>query len=797
LLLDLLPDMNGGSSKGTGQRRDQYYHPNDGTWIRAGRNRRVPAVQGYLPKPVDPEKLKPAIQRILDQAHMQEEKERLTAELEEQVAWLTTLSRIGQSVTSTLQIDEVLQRIVAAGVFLTHSEEGFRCRMDRGQLYLRATKNIDEQRTRSVRLPIDDSLIGQVIKSKLPARLSGNNNQSSYKMSTGFLVTSLLHVPIISKGEVVGVLSVDNRISSKDFSEKDEVMLTSLGAYAAIAIENAGLFDQARREIAERMKAEAALRVSEERYSLAVKGTNDGIWDWNLVTNECYLSPRWKSMLGFGEDEIGLNPNEWLNRVHPEDREQLKAAILAHLQNREPHFEHEHRMRHKDGSFRWILTRGITLRDASGTPTRMAGSQSDITDRKLAVERLIHNAFYDTLTGLPNRALLLDRLNQAISRRKRWPDKYFSVLYLDLDHFKNVNDSMGHNTGDLLLVTVAERLKVNLRATDTVARLGGDEFILLIEETQGMENASEVAQRICKDLSTPRNINGHDVFITASIGIIPGDMDYEDPEQLLRDADIAMYSAKSSGRGRFEIFKMEMRDDFLEQLSTEYSLRYAIQENQLSLEYQPIVSLKTGKLSGFEALVRWEHPSNGLLNPKDFIPIAEDSGLILEVDRWVLKNATRQFSEWLKQVPTNHDIHLSVNLSAKSLGQLNLVAELGQILKEIGLEGKRLKLEITESAIIENSLHIHSMLEGMRTMGVDIHIDDFGTGYSSLSYLHQFPIQALKIDRSFISNYDPENGKHMPEIVRTVLHLAQDLELEAIAEGGNGNSIRTTARAQL
>lgn len=742
-------------------------------------------VQGYLPKPVDPEKLKPVIERILNQAHMQEEKENLTAQLEEQVAWLTILSKTGQSVTSTLQIDEVLQRIVAAGVYLTHSEEGFLALRDgqSGQLYLRATKNIEEQRTRTVRLPIDDSLISHVIKSKLPARLAGNNNQATYKMSTGFLVTSLLHVPIISKGEVLGVLSVDNRISLKEFSEKDEAMLTSLGAYAAIAIENAGLFDQAQREIAERMKAEAALRVSEERYSLAVKGTNDGIWDWNLTNNECYFSPRWKSMLGFGEDEVGFSPNEWLNRVHPEDRERLKAAILAHLQNRDPHFEHEHRMRHKDGTYKWILTRGFILRDASETPIRMAGSQSDITDHKLAEERLIHNAFYDTLTGLPNRALLLDRLNQAMTRKKRWPDKPFSVLYLDLDHFKNVNDSMGHNTGDLLLVMVAERLKANIRAADTVARLGGDEFILLIEETQEFENASEVAQRICKDLSTPRNIDGYDIFITASIGIIPGDLDYEDPEQLLRDADIAMYAAKSGGRGRFEIFKMEMRNDFLKQLSTEYSLRYAIQENQLSLEYQPIVSLKTGKLSGFEALVRWEHPSNGLLNPKDFIPIAEDSGLILEIDRWVLKNAIRQFREWLEEVPTNHDLHLSVNLSAKSLGKIDLIDELGQVLQDTGLEGKRLKLEITESAIIDNSEHIHAMLEGLRTMGVDIHIDDFGTGYSSLSYLHQFPIQALKIDRSFISNFDPENGKHMPEIVRTVLHLAQDLELEAIAEG--------------
>jgi diguanylate cyclase (GGDEF)-like protein len=438
-------------------------------------------------------------------------------------------------------------------------------------------------------------------------------------------------------------------------------------------------------------------------------------------------------------------------------------------------------MLHNDGTCHWMLTRGFTMRDPVGTPYRMVGSQSDVTDRKLAEEHLIFNAFYDTLTGLPNRALLLDRLKQAISRKKRWPDKSFSVLYLDLDNFKNINDSLGHATGDQLLVTVAERLQANLRDTDTVARLGGDEFILLVEEVQDMENADEIAQRILKDLSTPRYLNNHEVFATASIGIISSDMEYEDPEQLLRDADIAMYSAKSRGRARFEVFKLEMRNNFLEQLSLEYDLRHAIQAGELRLAYQPIVSLKTGVLVGFEALVRWEHPVSGFLYPADFISVAEDTGLIMAVDRWVLHNATQQLSEWLKEFPTDLKPTVSVNLSAKCLRQLNLVEEVEQILQRTGLEGKSLKLEITESGIMENSQQIRSMLDGLREMGVDVHIDDFGTGYSSLAYLHQFPVQALKIDRSFISN--PYTEKHMPEIVRTVLHLARDLELEAIAEG--------------
>ena len=740
-------------------------------------------VEDYLLKPIDPETLKQVIARILNQKNMQEEKIKLTKQLEEQVAWLTTLSKVGQSLTSTLDVDEVLRRIVGAGVYLTKAEEGFLALMDdeSGQLYLRASKNIEEQRTRTMQLLISDSVIGEVIKTGKPIRISSKTNNPSLKVSTGYLVSSLLHVPILSRGKTLGVLSVDHRHASRSFLEKDEAMLTSLADYAAIAIENANLYEQSQKEISERIRAEAALSVSEERYSLAVAGTNDGIWDWELTTHCVYYSPRWKSMLGYKEEEVGSSPKDWLDRVHPEDRKRLKAAISAHLQSREPHFEHEHRMLRKDGSYNWVLTRGFAVRDALGKPCRMAGSQSDITDRKLAEERLIHNAFYDTLTSLPNRALLLDRLEQAMSRRKRWPDKSFSVLYLDLDHFKNINDSLGHAVGDQLLVNVADKLKEILRTADTVARLGGDEFIILIEDIQSKANVDEMAQRILKGLSTPTHLDGHEVIVSASIGIITSDMEYDDPEQLLRDADIAMYSAKSLGRARYEVFKLEMRNNFLEQLSLEYDLRHAIQNNELRLVYQPIISLETNELVGFEALIRWEHPVNGYLSPGDFLSMAENTGLILTIDRWVLQKATCQFSEWLKEIPVNLELAVSVNLSARFLHHFNLVEEVKQILQKTGLEGRQLKLEITESGIMENSQYIMSTLNGLRAMGVDIHLDDFGTGYSSLAYLHQFQIQALKIDRSFISNSN--NGKHMPELVRTVLHLASDLELKAIAEG--------------
>jgi diguanylate cyclase (GGDEF)-like protein/PAS domain S-box-containing protein len=744
-------------------------------------------VQDYLSKPVDPERLEKVIARILSQRNMQEEKARLTSQLEEQVAWLTTLSRVGQSLTSTLDLDEVLRRIVEAGVYLTKADEGFLALTTGkgGQLYLRASKNIEEQRTRTMQLLITDSLIGEVVKTGKPLRISTKTNNLPLKVSTGYLVASLLHVPILSRGKTLGVLSVNHRQNPNHFLVKDEAMLTSLADFAAIAIENANLYERSRKEISERVKAEAALRESDERYSLAVKGTNDGIWDWNLTTHQVHYSPRWKSILGYADEELGTSPKEWLDRVHPEDRKHLESAISTYLQSSGPHFEHEHRMLHKDGSYCWVLTRGFAVRDANGNPFRMAGSQSDITDRKLAEGRLIHNAFHDTLTSLPNRALLLDRLKRAIYRRKRSPDKAFSVLYLDLDHFKNINDSLGHAIGDELLVTVAEIFKANLRTIDTVARVGGDEFILLLEDIQGMEDAYEVAQRISKSLSTPKSLDGHEVFLTASIGIISCEMDYDDPEQLMRDADIAMYSAKSRGRARYEVFQLEMRNNFLEQLSLEYDLRHAIQNNELRLMYQPIISLETNALFGFEALIRWQHPVNGCLSPQDFLPLAENTGLVLAIDHWALQTAAWQFSEWLKEFPVDPELSVSVNLSAKFLRHRNLVGEVQQILQEAGLDGRRLKLEVTESAIMENSQYIMSTFEGLRAMGIDIHIDDFGTGYSSLAYLHQFPVQALKIDRSFIS--DSYNGKYKPELVRTMLHLASDLGLEAIAEGVENN----------
>ncbi|MFQ5857718.1 MAG: EAL domain-containing protein [Anaerolineae bacterium] len=535
------------------------------------------------------------------------------------------------------------------------------------------------------------------------------------------------------------------------------------------------------REITERKRAEEALRESEERYALAARGANDGLWDWDLKTNEVYFSPRWKSMLGCEEDEIENSPDEWFNRLHPEDLEQVKVDISAHLEGVTSHFENEHRMLHKDGTYRWMLSRGLAVRDADGTAYRMAGSQTDITERKRAEEQLLHDAFHDGLTGLPNRALFMDRLGRAVERARRRADYLFAVLFLDLDRFKVVNDSLGHTVGDELLIAIAHRLRVCLRAADTVARLGGDEFAILLEDINDVSDATHVADLIGEAVMLPFNADGHEVFASASIGIVLSETGYDRPEGVLRDADIAMYRAKELGRARHEVFDTAMRAGAVARLEVETDLRWSVERQEFEIHYQPIVSLADGRIAGFEALLRWQHPERGLVSPGEFISVAEETGLIVPIDRWVLREACRQVRAWQTQFRTDPPLSISVNLSSKQFAQPDLVEQVEQILQETGLDARSLRLEITESVIMGNIESAAAMLSQLRALGVQVQMDDFGTGYSSLSYLHQFPIDAIKIDRSFISRMDVDGDNS--EIVQTIVALAHDLGMDVIAEG--------------
>ena len=527
--------------------------------------------------------------------------------------------------------------------------------------------------------------------------------------------------------------------------------------------------------------AERALLESEERYALAARGANDGLWDWNRKTDEVYFSPRWKSMLGCFENDIGNSLSEWFNRVHPQDIEQVKTAINDHLKGLTPHFENEHRMLHKDGTYRWMLSRGLAVQDVDENAYRIAGSQTDITERKRTEEKLLHDAFHDALTLLPNRVLFMNQLGHLIGRAKRCEDYLFAVLFLDLDRFKLVNDSLGHMIGDQLLIAIARRLETCVRLGDTVARLGGDEFTILLENIQDIEEAKQVADRIQKELSLPFNLSGHEVFTAVSIGIALSKIGYDRPEDLLRDADTTMYRAKALGKGRFEVFDRTMHTEALALLQLETDLRRGLDRREFQLHYQPIIALASGKISGFEALVRWQHPLRGLISPAEFIPVAEETGLIIPIGWWILGEACRQMRLWQEQFPGTESLTISVNFSGKQFLQPNMVEQIYQVLEETGLDASKLGLEITESALMENFELATNMLKQLRSQGVKLFLDDFGTGYSSLSYLHRFPFNVLKIDRSFVSRMGLD-AKNL-EIVYTIVTLAHSLGMDVTAEG--------------
>jgi diguanylate cyclase (GGDEF)-like protein/PAS domain S-box-containing protein len=533
------------------------------------------------------------------------------------------------------------------------------------------------------------------------------------------------------------------------------------------------------------------LQQSEERYALAVRGANEGLWDWNLKTDRIYFSPRWKEMLGYLETELDDRPESWFNRIHPDDLESLKEAIDEHLTGVSSHLEHEHRIQHRDGHYRWVLSRGMAVRDRDGKAYRMAGSQTDVTERKQAEEKLRRLALYDNLTELPNRAFFLDELRHAIAHAQRQPLYTFAVLLLDLDRFQVVNTSLGNAIGDQLLVAIAHRLKAFLAPDGIVARLGGDEFAILLVNIENASDAIRLADQIQRLLALPFHLEGHEVFTTVSIGITLSAAHYSQPEHLLRDADTAMYRAKSQGKARCQVFDKTMHTRMVVRLQLENDLRRAITQEQrhsrdgdgtdveeLQLYYQPVVDLRSERVVGFEALVRWQHPEQGFLSPSRFIPMAEETGLIIPLGWWILRQACRQTRRWHQHYP---DLVMNVNLASRQFYLPDLPEQVSYILEETNLEPSCLKLEITESTIMENARSVIATLHELRALRIQLAIDDFGTGYSSLSYLRRFPINTLKIDRSFVSRMaiDSDNA----EIVRTIVTLAHNLGMDVTAEG--------------
>ncbi|MBD2533789.1 EAL domain-containing protein [Nostoc flagelliforme FACHB-838] len=536
------------------------------------------------------------------------------------------------------------------------------------------------------------------------------------------------------------------------------------------------------KDISDRKQSEKALRENEDRLRMAIASAQLGTWDWNLVTGELKSDTGCKAMFGLPPDAES-SIEAFFEGLHPDDRDRLQEIIQEAFNPASGgSYDTEYRtIGIQDKVERWLRAKGQAYFDANGKPLRFIGTVLNITEQKQTEAQLIHDVFHDSLTGLPNRALFVERLERALVRTKRYSGYRFAVLFLDVDRFKVINDSLGHIIGDQLLMALARRLERCLRAGDTVARLGGDEFTILLDDIKDLSDVINVANRINVALTGAFNTGGNEVITTVSIGIVLGTSNYNLPEELIRDADIAMYRAKALGKARYEIFDFSMYTQAAQLLQLEMDLRRAIERQEFQVYYQPIVSLETYKIIGFEALVRWQHPEHGIISPEKFIPLAEETGLIVPIGYWVLREACRQMRAWQLKFPTNPPLTISVNISSKQFFHPNLIEEIRQILLDSGLEGSSLKLEITETVLMKNSDSATAMLLELQQMDIQLHLDDFGTGYSSLSYLHHFPFSALKIDRSFVINIGA-NGENL-EIVQAIISLAQSLNIDVIAEG--------------
>ena len=567
--------------------------------------------------------------------------------------------------------------------------------------------------------------------------------------------------PLIVEDRLVGVIAMFARTA---LSEATLQALEAAANVIASAIE--------------RKRAEEARSRSERRFRALIEDSSDVVAVLDARGHILYASPSTARVLG-------MPPDEHLGKclfdlVHSEDRAHARSLVNGLLEEAGGAVTGEVRLRDGNGEWRWL---GVTGRNLLGEPAveGLVLNYRDTTAQKRAEAQLQHDALHDALTGLPNRALLVERLERAATRSRRHPSHRFAVLFLDLDGFKLVNDSLGHETGDRLLVALAPRIEGCLRSSDTCARLGGDEFVVLLDEVGDVGGAVDVAERIQEQVEAPFPIAGHEVRVSASIGIVIGGADDRRADDILRDADIAMYRAKARGRSRHEIFDVEMRREAVARLTLQSALRQAVDQRQLRVFYQPIVSLRSGGLVGFEALVRWQDPLRGLVLPDEFVPVAEEGALIVSIDRWVLREACLQLRAWRKALPAARALTMNVNVSSRHFTGPHLAPEIRTLLGESELPPASLELEITERTIMDNVLVVTGVLDELKNLGARVAIDDFGTAYSSLAYLVRLPIDTLKIDRTFVGHIDGDGGSG--KIVGTIVALAHSLGMSVIAEG--------------
>jgi len=513
------------------------------------------------------------------------------------------------------------------------------------------------------------------------------------------------------------------------------------------------------------------LRHTEERFSLLLTGSNEGLWDWDLRTDQVYFSPFWKQLLGFAEHEIGDSSYEWLSRVHPEDQDRVREELHEHLRGSSAAFSSQHRLRHADGSYRWMVLRGVARRqEGSGQALRIAGTLADVTASRM----------YDALTGLPNRTLMLDRIERSIARARRKSELIYALLVVSLDRYEFLQTRFQEPDVRTLLATVGKRLQQLMRTADTVARLEGPNFAIHLDEIRHVSDAQRVAGRVAQALEAPLELDGQELRLACSIGIALSVTGYEHPEEIVRDGFLAMNQARAHGGNRQEMFDRKMQSEVDLRMRLEGDLRRALERSEFQVFYQPIVQLETWRISGFEALIRWRHPEHGLIPPAEFIPVAEETGLIVPIGEWVLREASRQMRLWRDLYP-DMDLSVSVNLSGRQIAEPNLVETVARVMEETGLEPGNLKLELTETLLMHHYETAIQKMHSLREMGIKLSIDDFGTGYSSLSHLHRFPIDFLKVDRSFVGRVGLDARES--EIVRVIVGLGRNLGMKVIAEG--------------
>lgn len=595
-------------------------------------------------------------------------------------------------------------------------------------------------------------------------------NDSLWEAVIDPVILCLISVPLISYF-----------IVSPFIRERDHLELSS----RKLQLEKQKELQQQAKDLTETVEKTALeLKLSEERYALAAKGSNDGLWDWDLRNNTIFYSNRFIEIFGGTTEWNWKTPNPWLERIHQEDISRFMGLLEKSKESpeAEEHFECEYRIRNEYGEYIWCLSRWLCV-FSEGKPARIVGSQTDITQRKNMEAKLLYDAFHDSLTGIPNRILLTDRLDQAILRLQRNRSEKFAFLFIDLDNFKRINDSLGHLAGDELLKTIATRLRFLLRSMDTIARMGGDEFAIILQSIKKPQELEEIVSKLVQVCEEPIILNDQEVIPSASIGVVmvSSSKMYQTSEEIIRDGDLALYRAKNDGRGRYTIFDVEMRKAMDQQFEITNNLQGALERGELNMFYQPIIDINTLQVAGFESLMRWHHPRHGIVLPGCFIPLAEESKMIVKLGEFALYESIKRLKTWQEEYPWAKDWYMSINVSGKQLLGTDLPLLLGKILGEVQMDPKHIKIEVTENVLIAGSDHAKWVLGEIKRLGFSLALDDFGIGYSSLSTLKDYPFDTLKIDRSFNVGLHDHAKDHAT--IQAISQIGKTLRLRTIMEG--------------